>query len=159
MIWVNLTHKRRCGKCHRQVPRYLFCRSSRSKDGLAWACRHCMNSYGNRYRAYKDAWISAHRKRVVRASREAHLLRKYGLTLDEFDALVLEQCGRCASCGDPMVRVDVDHDHRTGVVRGLLCHPCNVALGLVQDQPQRLRLLADYLEGGSRGTDELRGSV
>ena len=40
----------------------------------------------------------------------------------------------------------VDHDHETGKIRGLLCHACNIVLGLVKDDPDRLRLLANYLE-------------
>ena len=76
-----------------------------------------------------------------------HLEKTYGLTVEQFDALVLTQSGRCAIClkvpaptatgyrgkshkRDPNMGVlRVDHDHATGKVRGLLCHGCNVALG------------------------------
>jgi hypothetical protein len=40
----------------------------------------------------------------------------------------------------------VDHDHKTGKVRGILCHKCNIALGLIGDDPARARALANYLE-------------
>jgi len=53
--------------------------------------------------------------------------------------------GKCECCGAraPLV---FDHDHKTGNFRGWLCHPCNLALGHVNDSPQRLRQLAQYLE-------------
>lgn len=53
-----------------------------------------------------------------------------GLSLEEYDALLAAQGGGCAICGNPPKtrRLDVDHDHRTGKVRGLLCHRCNRAL-------------------------------
>lgn len=75
-------------------------------------------------------------------------LRVYGLTTEAFDALARVQGGVCAVCRRPpgAQRLHVDHDHATGEVRGLLCGPCNRAIGLVDDDPTRLRGLADYLE-------------
>ena len=52
----------------------------------------------------------------------------------------------CAICGATDKRFHVDHDHTTGHVRGLLCGPCNQTLGLMQDEPARLRAAAAYLE-------------
>ena len=78
-------------------------------------------------------------------------LRKlYGLGESSYDAMVVEACGRCAACG----RADdgskarglcVDHDHDTGRVRGLICHHCNVALGLMGESPERVAALASYI--------------
>lgn len=62
-----------------------------------------------------------------------HLFRVYGLTMDQFDALVAAQRGLCAMCGHaPTGRFNVDHDHATGAVRALLCGPCNRALGFYE---------------------------
>jgi hypothetical protein len=89
--------------------------------------------------------------------RERFLWRSYGITAEEYDALRDAQAGRCAACGveggPPLVNagaatrvLQVDHDHTTGRVRGLLCRLCNIALGHVGEDPDRLRALADYLE-------------
>src|SRR5580704_11685889 len=70
-------------------------------------------------------------------SREQWLLYKHKLDLMDWHTLYNEQAGLCAICFAPAT--DVDHDHRTGRIRGLLCGSCNRALGLLQDDPQRAR--------------------
>jgi hypothetical protein len=72
----------------------------------------------------------------------------YGLTLEELDAMWQAQSGRCAICGVPertTRRLAIDHDHTTGAVRGLLCQRCNMALGMFEDDPDRLTAAAAYL--------------
>jgi len=59
------------------------------------------------------------------------LRTKYGLTREDHERLMLDQGGRCAMCGAESVLV-VDHDHDTGVVRGLLCRTCNIGLGWLE---------------------------
>lgn len=79
-------------------------------------------------------------------------LKKYGLTPEEYDVLLESQNGACAACRAPErgrnqfgpVRLAVDHDHTTGRIRGLLCMGCNRALGLLNDNAERVKQLADY---------------
>jgi hypothetical protein len=75
----------------------------------------------------------------------------YGLTRAQYDSLLILQNGVCAICrrgpeGSGKKRLTVDHDHRTGEVRGLLCNHCNVALGNLRDDPLVTRAAAAYLE-------------
>lgn len=83
-----------------------------------------------------------------------HLLRTYGITEEQRNSMELEQGGLCASCGNPptgkghTAKLFVDHCHTTGKIRGLLCHPCNVALGLLRDDPVRIRALLAFVERG-----------
>lgn len=91
----------------------------------------------------------AYARKYYREHRGAALGRRYGLTAEEYEAVVADN--RCAVCGSSERRkghetLYVDHDHATGVVRGLLCHACNLTLGNAKDDPARLRALADYLE-------------
>lgn len=80
-------------------------------------------------------------------------LRRYGLTYQEYRALIERQGGVCALCGQEWrgwggkSGLHVDHCHQTGQVRGLLCGDCNTALGRFGDDPAILRRAADYLEG------------
>jgi hypothetical protein len=69
------------------------------------------------------------------------------LTQDAFDSLVLAQGGCCAICGRKAVgKFNIDHDHNTGEVRGLLCGPCNRGIGLLGDSVDVLKRAAEYLE-------------
>jgi len=70
--------------------------------------------------------------------------RAYGLSDEDFGAMYRDQGGRCAICEDE-TRLNVDHDHETGKVRGLLCRRCNVALGFLRDDPELADLAAAYL--------------
>lgn len=63
------------------------------------------------------------------------LLRKYGLTLEMFEIMCLQQKGRCAVCGARPKLLCVDHNHKTGRVRKLLCGRCNTIVGIVENSP------------------------
>lgn len=78
-----------------------------------------------------------------------YLLKKYGITKDEYERLSEEQGHRCAICGGSgSRRLVVDHCHETKRVRGLLCNHCNLMLGHARDSAQVLRAGAEYLEAG-----------
>lgn len=72
--------------------------------------------------------------------------RQTGWASLEFDMAVIMQRGLCAVCRDPMDPPHSDHCHTTGQTRALLCGPCNKALGLFKDEPERMRAAADYVE-------------
>ena len=80
----------------------------------------------------------------------SHLKSRYGITLEEYEAMLTEQGGVCAICGLPendryKRRLSVDHDHETGAIRGLLCHMCNTGLGKFTDSSELLTSAANYL--------------
>ncbi len=74
------------------------------------------------------------------------LLRRYALTVEEFDELLIEWRGLCPICLEELNPPCVEHCHDTGRVRGLTCRQCNTAMGQANDDPERLRRMADYLE-------------
>jgi hypothetical protein len=88
-------------------------------------------------------------ERVKRLERNAHLLRKFGITIEQYEQLLWEQKFRCLGCNIHQSKLQkplaVDHDHKTGKVRGLLCDPCNIALGCVKDSTKILSQLIKYL--------------
>ena len=96
------------------------------------------------HNAYRRAWSKANPDKV----RRKNLKKLYGITVQEYDAMFAGQGGLCAVCrSDDWGKHGpcVDHDHETGVVRGILCKRCNLALGAASDSPDRLRAMADYL--------------
>ena len=99
------------------------------------------------YREYNARWHRENRKNQPLKVRAMHLWSSYGMKLDDYNRMFVVQNGVCAACGisPEYMRhkvLEVDHDHITGAVRGLLCGKCNRALGLVKDQPW---LLHKYL--------------
>jgi hypothetical protein len=77
-----------------------------------------------------------------------NLREQYGITLDQYEQMLVKQGGVCAVCKrlDPSGRpLSVDHSHRTGRIRGLLCIRCNTAAGCVSDDPYVARALMSYL--------------
>jgi hypothetical protein len=83
--------------------------------------------------------------------KKAHALRfNYGITLEQYEAMVAAQEDCCAICGNPPSdkrKLAVDHNHDTGAVRGLLCTTCNVGIGALKDDLRLLRAAVNYLEG------------
>ena len=78
------------------------------------------------------------------------LIRKYGITLDDYEQLLKDQNYRCAICGHHCDKfkngLGVDHNHKTGETRGLLCVNCNAALGNLKESPRRVLHLLEYME-------------
>lgn len=78
----------------------------------------------------------------------------FGITPQDYEKMFESQQGRCAVCDQQetaerdgkLVALAVDHDHKTGSIRGLLCSKCNCALGLVGDNAERLRSMIAYIE-------------
>lgn len=92
-----------------------------------------------------------YRRRNWRAHRCRTLQRQYGITLEAYEALLASQGGKCAFCRTPADEAPrgqlfVDHCHDSGAVRWLLCHQCNVGLGMFKDSPELLRIAADRIE-------------
>jgi hypothetical protein len=83
----------------------------------------------------------------------ARILRIYGLGRDDFARMWERQKGCCAICRDPLERPFVDHCHRTGKTRELLCTRCNSGIGLFKDCPQRLSRAIAYLQQHGENSD------
>ncbi len=128
-----------CTKCRASKPLEDFHRHRGTKDGRFCYCKSCTNQYA---RDYKKRNYSPEQKR------KWWLSNRYGLTPAEADKMMTDQKGLCGICSNPMKRVCIDHDHSTGLVRGLLCHKCNIKLPAVEDASFRAdadRYLAIHL--------------
>lgn len=125
-------HAAVCGQCGGPMP------SGRSSRPRRFCGRKCLSD-----------WHNAQQTREFR--RDSWLRAKYGITLEAYGALLADQGGVCRLCGTPEKDarhgvLDVDHDHETGQIRGLLCHRCNWALGIMRDDLTWLRAAVAYLE-------------
>lgn len=145
-----------CSKCKKQKPIVEFYRDKSKKDKLYPSCKICQTETNTNYRN-KPGGIKAHlkannkykqtakgkashqkyagtptRKEKNKIIERRHRYKKvYGLSVADYELMLRQQKEKCLVCKDEpaQYRLCVDHDHETGKVRGLLCHPCNLALG------------------------------
>lgn len=122
-----------CPDCSTVKQLEQFVRNASQPSGRAPYCKPCHNTRG---KASKER---------VGGARTYHLKRRYGITAEEADAMLVARNGVCAICRAAPTQ-HVDHDHATGAVRALLCFTCNGGLGQFRDDPSLLRLAAFYLE-------------
>lgn len=117
--------------------RTKFCSRGHDKDIVGrnkqGECKQCRNdTYNVRYN-----------------NRRYKLLKRYGITLAEFNKTLEEQNGLCLGCYKHQTQLKkvlrIDHSHKTGKFRGLLCNSCNMAIGMLNDDPEILERLAKYL--------------
>jgi len=83
--------------------------------------------------------------------REQKLLKNFNINLVQYNSLLNKQNNKCAICLESdveSINMAVDHDHVTGAIRGLLCRPCNIGIGLLKDDIERLGMAIRYLQNG-----------
>lgn len=100
------------------------------------------------------AWRDANPEKIADHRSRAQILYYHGITIDEYEGMVESQNGCCSICQQvPTRRLQVDHDHKTGEIRGLLCMNCNRGLGYLKDSPKVLAAALEYLNknGGGYG--------
>lgn len=147
-----------CTKCNIKFPKKMFGPDAQTRSGKSSWCKGCKSAYQREYtkkRKQEPDWKD-HHNLINRSARVAW----YGLTDADYDEILSLQGGKCAGCGmlpKPNRRLDIDHQHQPGDkkrepwerasrVRGLLCHLCNRALGLLHDNLETFKNLANYLE-------------
>jgi hypothetical protein len=133
-----------CTKCDESKDLAKFGKNKKSKSGLRTVCDSCHNEARRIYRLNNKAQL-----------RDYHLQATYGLTPLAYKTMYEAQGGCCKICSikekhAPNQRLCVDHDHDTGVVRGLLCSKCNAAIGLLQDSSEFTIKATTYLQDNGK---------
>ncbi|HEC62410.1 MAG TPA: hypothetical protein ENI27_09215 [bacterium] len=146
-----------CTKCKQERLVEKFYGNKRARDGYDCWCKLCHKEHSLEYYRQNRAWI-------CKRQRKRHLIngdyqlrydlhRHFNITLEQYNAMLHYQNGKCAicecsethTCNGKIKRLGVDHDHKSGKIRGLLCHKCNRALGLFQDNPELMKKAAAYV--------------
>lgn len=122
----------------------------RRRSRLMRRCKECRTAAARAWRKSRPDYEKQRYQAEKVSTRERHLVRKYGVDLSAYNALLEKQGGKCAICDAPEKQqfkgvFHVDHCHTTGRVRGLLCRGCNHMLGVVRDDPKILQRAIDYL--------------
>ena len=136
-----------CSRCSLELSTTEFHKSSKTRDGRHRWCKKCANAWRREYYARDEVY-----RRKVRAknrhcyfknkvghnrrARASEIKRTYGITFDDYQRIFQEQGERCGLCQrtEPMGRGDwhIDHCHKSGRIRGVLCHHCNMRLGVYE---------------------------
>lgn len=128
-----------CNKCDQTKPVDEFTKAADKACGRSAYCKSCV----------RQQWKDTPFEEKFR-----HRQRKFEISHEEWTAMRIAQNDLCAICGSAetdivrgqTIHLSIDHCHETGLVRSLLCGRCNKAIGLMLDDPERLRAAADYLE-------------
>lgn len=152
-----------CNSCNQDKELSEFGKDKYSKDGYTDYCKECRNAqarhrakmkpavYGRdnwKFKEYRKAYYNKPENK--RKYKSQMLKQTYGITIEEYEALLEKQNNVCAICKQPELTVRnknlaVDHCHKSGKIRGLLCSHCNRAIGLMKDDYKILREAANYL--------------
>jgi len=126
-----------CHKCNKTKSWKDFSRKIKGIFGLQPNCKECSKK-----------WWSEDPIRQKKIQKNSKLKAKFNLTLDQYNEILTHQNGKCAICHKVQnnVSLAVDHCHKTGKIRGLLCGPCNQSIGLLKEDLQIIENLKDYLE-------------
>lgn len=154
-----------CAKCKLAKSKSDFGKRSSSKDGLNYYCKNCDSANCKAYYSKNKtkiklkvlAWqasnkekVNSYKKKNKLNNPDYDLMRTHGVNKKQYDNMFNKQNGCCAVCrinqSEFKRSLAVDHDHKTGKIRGLLCDRCNVALGMVRDSKDVLCKLIIYLE-------------
>ncbi len=133
---------KRCPKCKKTKPHIEFHVDAQRPDGRACYCKKCNLARRRTPKGRKQ-------------NRDSHRKNMFGITGDEYDAMVIAQGNKCALCGQSETKIHhtngkiqelcVDHDHVTGKIRALLCGHCNLMIGLAREDPVVLSKAITYL--------------
>lgn len=168
--YVTPEFKQCNGKCKRTLPIAEFHNSRGAADGKQAKCKQCVSDYQKANREERSAYSREWRKKggaeQKLKERGYHLKRKFGLTLEQFDAMLAAQDGRCGACPatEPgSTNWHVDHDHACcpdkdktcgNCIRSILCARCNQVLGMVQEDQSVLYYLIQYIARNQNITPE-----
>ena len=146
---ISYVTDKTCTKCGESKDLDEFYVHPLTRDRRQSRCKRCQNR--DSAERYRNTSIETRAKRIATIK-----ARKYGMTLDELRSIIDAHDENCDLCGKPDTthrkrtwtrQLTLDHDHETGRFRGLLCSPCNLALGNANNDPALLRRMADYIEG------------
>ena len=122
-----------------------FSKDKHTKDGHCFYCKNCVSlNHKMRPRPHFRTQTPFYKQ-----NKNRHLKSKYGITLEQYNLMFNKQRGVCAVCGVPAEALKrslaVDHNHRTGKIRGLLCFACNSLIGRIEKNPLLIPTMMKYI--------------
>ena len=129
-----------CTKCKKKKSLSCFYKDRQKQGGLRYWCKDCVleNVY---------AWEEKNIGNLKSIIKNRDLKKLYGIGLVDYERMYNTQCGFCLICKTKKDVLCIDHNHKTGKIRGLLCNNCNRVLGSVKEDVNILSEMIDYIKG------------
>ena len=147
-----------CTQCSRSLPVGEFPWKQKAKGIRHKHCKQCQRDmsrrarekYGDKYNEMTRRWRAENREEILARERErwhsqGRRFKKYGITEADYLAAIEASEGKCPICQEVLTDPVIDHDHETGLFRGVLCRGCNASLGHFKDSLEILGNALDYL--------------
>lgn len=174
---------KKCSKCNKELPVSEFWKDKYKKDGLRTACRTCnannkeyLRKYNQRTKEQRKEYRIKNSEKLKKSAREWQKnnpdrvkllkrksnLKKYGLSIEDYDILLKLQGGSCAICNS-VNNLQIDHDHKCcqdnarscgNCVRGIICGNCNTMIANAKDDIEILKAAIDYLRRWQYGQSQ-----
>lgn len=156
-------HYKKCASCKKNLDLCEYGKKKTHKDSLSTECRDCSAARGRENRRRKKLGLPSLREEYIKRQESKYGLPykhpdysyaknisiKFGMDLLEYNKMFEKQRGCCAICGDHQSvlkhKLHIDHNHNNMKIRGLLCRPCNTAIGLLKDNTEVIREALNYV--------------
>lgn len=171
MVIYGMPETKVCSKCTRNLPLDKFCAKNRGKFGRESYCRECGAGASREWYSRNKDRVAVRTKEYNKRNRErirgiankyhkkfpdkrpkwartAYIKREYGIKDEQYKQLLQSQYGICAICCllSPNGHFDIDHCHKSGKIRGLLCRKCNTGIGLLGENVENLTRAIEYIK-------------
>jgi hypothetical protein len=139
---------KKCSKCGIDKPLSDFYKQKATNDGHTYECKLCKNTTIKQWKKDNPKAHKIHQKR-------RDLKAKYNISIEQFNTMLKKQNNKCEICKNEFKNekaTHVDHCHKTGIIRSLLCVNCNFGLGFFKDSVENLKSAQKYLKKYSQKT-------
>lgn len=144
-----VVEEKHCNKCSLIKPAAEFFKDSHSSDGLMRSCKPCKMGSALNWRANNKERYNETQRKYHKKNYERYRLNRYNITPEQWSNMLKQQDGKCKICGDlPPEGKDLvtDHNHKTGIVRGLLCYRCNREIVLLEKDETHILKAVEYIK-------------
>lgn len=148
-----------CNTCKVSKPLSEYHKDRKAADGYSYRCKSCAKEASKkwklenpeRYKESMKACWEKNRAAYYNTHNDRQLMVKYKLTREEYNKMLAETNGSCPICSrefgiEPYTKPVVDHCHRGGHTRGIICRQCNIGLGAFRDDTESMKKAIQYLE-------------
>lgn len=148
---------KKCSTCGIEFELIYFNKNKSNKDGYEYRCKDCTRKRVNEWcnnnkekrKKYKKDYRQKHKERLKNMDIGYRLKKEYNLTLNQKNQMIKDQNGLCYCCkkelGTNPNNNHVDHDHKTGRIRKILCSRCNITIGGLKEDPILTQQILDYI--------------